>query len=149
MHYLVSAICILAACAVTQAWYNRFDNAVYGGWAPDRRSMARECSETGGRCIKKYQCCSDNDVCMIEDTFKFGFGMCKPKYKILDAYNFGAKFGFKKAGEECTDSLDCADQCCHPIIMGRMGLRLRCGKADQNTACVGRLFSKNDIFDGY
>lgn len=40
MHYLLTVLCLLAACAASHAWYNRFDNAVYGGWAPDRRSIS-------------------------------------------------------------------------------------------------------------
>lgn len=138
----------MASCVASKAWYNRFDNAVYGGWAPDRRS-SMSCTETGGRCIKNYQCCNSNDFCMIEDPTKFGFGLCKPRYSMLDAYMPNAKFGYKKTDQECTDSQECADQCCRPKRMGRIGFKLTCGKPDENTACVGRVFSVNDIYNGY
>lgn len=36
---------------------------------------------------------------MLENSSKFGFGICKPRYNMLDAYLPNSKFGFKKTGE--------------------------------------------------
>lgn len=148
MQQYISVLCFIATCTATKAWYNKFDNAVYGGWAPNRRSMVG-CIETGGRCIKNYQCCESGDTCMIENGSKLGFGICKPRYQVLDAYLPHTKFGNKKRGQECVDSSECEDQCCRPFRMGRMGTRLTCGKPEDNTACVGRVFSINDIYGNY
>lgn len=49
------------------------------------------------------------------------------------------------SGAPCTDSLECADQCCRRIRMGRMGYFQKCGKPFGD-ACVGKVFSPNDIF---
>ncbi|XP_045208479.1 uncharacterized protein LOC123560340 [Mercenaria mercenaria] len=146
MHHIISVLlCLMASCVASKAWYNRYDNAVYGGgWAPDRRSFKR-CTETGGGCIKNHQCCSN--LCIIDNTSKFGFGLCKSN--ILDAYLPNSEFGYKKKNQECIDSIECADQCCRPTRMGRYGKKLTCGKPEENTACIGRVFSKNDIFNGY
>lgn len=140
MHQYISVLCLMATCAASKAWYNRFDNAVYGGYTPNRRSMIR-CIETGGRCIKNYQCCESDDTCMVDQSSKLGFGLCQPRYQTIGSFQPSTGFGNKKSGDKCIDSMECEDQCCREVRMGRMGTKLLCGKPDGNTACV----SYNDI----
>jgi len=61
MHYLQSVLVLVVSCGLVSAWYNRLDNAVYGGgWAPDRRSlsMTAVCTslEQGNSLYRNYEC---------------------------------------------------------------------------------------------
>lgn len=128
MQHLLSVLCLIVAVfGGAFGWYNRMDNVVYGGYRPNRRSMNSYCEEDR-ICINSHQCC-ETQVCKVGSMSKYGFGRCENKEII-------PRFGFKKEDEPCTDSRECADQCCRPIRKGfRMGLKYTCGKP-QGYSCV-------------
>ncbi|XP_052806903.1 uncharacterized protein LOC128236091 [Mya arenaria] len=160
MHSYLSVLFFLGSVGCGLAWYNRYDNAVYGGgWSPDRRSLKSSCLGPQERCMKSYQCCSDERgvqmKCMVNGDVgagEFGFGQCTPNNQMLEAIRYanGGKFGFKKDGQSCEDSSECYDQCCRIIKMHRMGYKKKCGKS-YGDACFQRVYHPNDIFayDGY
>jgi len=142
--------------AMAYAWYNDFDNTVYGGWTPDRRSH-RTCVQVGQTCYNSRQCCDDESgstICRMVSTY--GFGRCEIKEPSYDfSIPDGEKIGTKKTNEECRESYECADQCCRVVKLGRLGKKYTCGKA-RRFQCKGRQVMpaipsdiSNDIFGDY
>lgn len=152
MHYL-TVFTALAFVGLSTAWYkSNANNDHYGGWLPNRRSL--HCVPSGGQCINSYQCCNSVDQCLIREKYQTGeqqrsrFGQCLSMKSFLDTSESEDGFGFKKQGEKCADSVECADQCCREIKKGRFGGVTRtCGKPGPYT-CIWRKYSPNDIF-GY
>lgn len=155
MHYLTT-LAVLSVVGLSSAWYkNKPSNNEYG-WLPNRRSL--HCVSTGGQCVNSYQCCNPGEQCLVSEKLNTGsqfrsrFGQClnlETFMKAYEAYEKEKTFGFKKSGDACDDSTECADQCCREVKKGRFGSVTRaCGKPGEYT-CIWRKFSSpNDIY-GY
>ncbi|XP_046570356.1 uncharacterized protein LOC124278633 [Haliotis rubra] len=118
-------VCLIGLNA---AWVGRSDQKPIA-WAPSRRSIY--CVKTGQECLQTSQCCSPGDVCLTSTKYtKYG----GKKYMASTCRNVEELARhmppYKKAGQQCKDSLECLDLCCREVRGHRYGVFHVCGKPE-------------------
>ncbi|XP_071155041.1 uncharacterized protein [Mytilus edulis] len=133
--YIFLSSFVVTLCTVTDAWLTKYDfNGDYGDhkW---NSQVSPPCIKANEECFYTSQCCSRNDVCVMDSKLSLYAGRKIGLCRDLE-YIRGDIQPTKFEGEACEDSSDCIDGCCISIRRHRYGVLQVCARENGPFMCI-------------
>ncbi|KAL8603280.1 hypothetical protein ACOMHN_017395 [Nucella lapillus] len=159
METWVRTLSLCMVLGVTAAWTYSLNRKNFRAetypfpWAPARRSSYVPCAYTGRECQTTSQCCNDHDVCLTSAKYNFipwGKDRISTCVDMRKEMKYGKAAGkIKSSGQICSDSGQCAEQCCREV-RGHRARYYVCGTPEDeftSYTCIRAARSGNDVLD--
>lgn len=134
MYILVSSFAV-TLCTVTDALLANYDLNGDFAYHHRNRQVSSTCIKTEDECFHSSQCCSDDDVCVMDAKLSMIAGRRVGICRNLEYIRAGVRPS-RFEGDTCEDSSECFEGCCITIRRHRYGILQVCARENGPFMCV-------------